>query len=239
MGSEMCIRDSLKVLAPFAPYISEYLYQAFVRKLDPENSKESVHLEDWPRVPAELLDEASWKAVSDLLEAAESVLAARMRAGIKRRWPIKHAIVVVDSNRIDHYRQASSVLKVYANVKTVEVVAKGTDLNVEGLEKVSEEPIEVYVDLRLDEETLLEGLARDVVRRIQVYRKELNLPIDSIVKKVELYSPDATLRKAIEVHKEYIARETRAAEIVLLTEPPKEGRRWHIEDRELIVRIEF
>ncbi len=235
----LALRELLKVLAPFAPYISEYLYQAFVRKLDPKNSKESIHLEGWPKIPANLLDEASWKAVSDLLEVAENILAARMRVGIKRRWPIKRAIVVVPSEHIDPYRQASHVLKVYANVKTVEIITKGTSLDVEGLEKVSEEPLEVYVDLRLDEETLLEGLARDVVRRIQVYRKELNLPIDAIVKRVELYSLDATLRKAIEVHREYIARETRAAEIILLSEPPQEGKKWHIEDRELIVRVQL
>lgn len=231
------IRDLLKVLAPFAPYISEYLYQAFVRRFDPSGSQESVHLERWPRVSKELLDEDMWRTVDELLNIAEKVLIARTKVGIKRRWPIKQVIVIVPQQRIDLYRRAANVIKVYANVKRVDVVSRDVHIDVKGLEKVADEPLEAYADLRLDEEVLLEGLARDVVRRIQVYRKELNLPIDMVVKRIEVYTADQLLKKAIEVHRDYIARETRASEVVLVDTPLQDGKKWLIEERELVVKL--
>ncbi len=231
----LVIRELLKVLAPFAPFIAEYLYHAYVKKLDPRNTLESVHMELWPSIPKELLDEEMWRTVDEMLRISEHVLSARMRVGIKRRWPIKKVVVVAPSERIEMLSRAVGVVKVYANVKEVQIVAE--EPREEGLELIAEEPYKVYAYLKIDEETLLEGLARDVVRRIQVLRKELNLPIDAMVSRVELYTPDNELRKAVERFRDYIARETRAKEVVLLDQPIPDGKKWSVEGKELLVKL--
>ncbi|HDI02376.1 MAG TPA: isoleucine--tRNA ligase, partial [Ignisphaera sp.] len=231
------IRELIKLIAPFAPYLAEYLYHAFVKKLSHREAKESVHLENWPTIPSELLDKESWKIVSDLFDVAESILAARMKAGIKRRWPIRKVIIVVPRNKIEQYREAQDVVKVYANIKNV--ILQHTKEAIENLELVCETPLPTYAKLELDEETLMEGLARDVIRRIQVYRKELELPIDTVIPKAYVFTMDELLRKAIEKYRDYISRETRVANLIVSDKPLTNARKWSIEGKELYIRLEL
>jgi len=229
------IKNVLKVLAPFAPFIAEYLYQAFVKRYDPK-ALESVHMESWPSIPKELLDESCWRGVEKMFVVAEAVLAARTRVGIKRRWPIKR-VVVVAREGLEDIAKGVDVVKIYANVKEIELVS---DVGkVEGLEKIYEDKdLVVYADLKLDEETLMEGLAKDVVRRVQVLRKEMDLPIDAWIDRLLIYAV-GDLRKAVERFRDYIARETRCREIVLLDAPPEGGRKSVVEGMELVIKLEI
>ena len=66
----------------------------------------------------------------------------------------------------------------------------------------------VYVDVSVPEHIAAEGYARDVIRRIQQLRKELELPVDAqIVTAIE--TADAAVRGYIDQHEELIAVETR------------------------------
>ncbi len=231
----LVLNAAIKAIAPYTPYIAEYLYQAFTRKLDP-NAKESVHLEEWPTVPSKLLDKETWSHVDKLLEAAEQVLTLRAKVGIKRRWPLKRAVIVVDAPElIEPYKKASKVLAVYANVKEIEVTTSAS--SVEGLEELEVPDIKVYVDVKLDEEILLEGLAREIVRRIQVMRRDLNLPLDAVVEKVIVATRDELLKKAVEKHRDYILGEVRSKTIEVVEEPPDKARRWKIEGREAWIKV--
>jgi isoleucyl-tRNA synthetase len=62
------LRAAIALLAPLTPFLAEYLYQAFIRKYEPDGSLETVHLEPWPSVPEEMLDR--------LLEAVDRKLKA-------------------------------------------------------------------------------------------------------------------------------------------------------------------
>ena len=67
------------------------------------------------------------------------------------------------------------------------------------------------LDTRLDADLISEGLARDVVRRIQQMRKEMDLEIEEYVR-VYIKAPDEFILM-IKRHEEYISGETRAREI--------------------------
>jgi hypothetical protein len=68
----------------------------------------------------------------------------------------------------------------------------------------------VYVDVSVPEHIAAEGYARDVIRRVQQLRKELELPVDAqIVTAVE--TADAAVQGYIDEHQELIATETRTA----------------------------
>ena len=70
----------------------------------------------------------------------------------------------------------------------------------------------VLMDKRLTEELTQEGLARDVVRFVQVARKEAGLELeDRIV--LSLQTDSGKLKAAIEACKNYIAAETLATEV--------------------------
>ncbi len=66
----------------------------------------------------------------------------------------------------------------------------------------------LVLDTHVSDELKLEGLAREVVNRIQTKRKELNLDYADRIS-VEYSAPDA-LAAAVEAHREYIAGETLA-----------------------------
>jgi isoleucyl-tRNA synthetase len=233
------LKSSILLLAPFTPFLSEYLYQVFVKKYE-ENAKLTIHLEEWPSLPKELLDEDTWRAANLLLEVAEKVLALRTERKLKRRWPLpRAAILVADASKappLEALKKATSVLARHANIKYVEVVDKEPDWAAEA-EEITVGPLKAYVVARLDEETLLEGLAREIIRRAQVLRKELDLPVDHVAARLVVYA-EGSLLKALEKHRDYIAREVRVKEIVVENKPPEKGRAWTVENSKLVLRLE-
>jgi isoleucyl-tRNA synthetase len=115
------LRRLLQAAAPLTPFITEYLYQAFVRKYEPE-APESIHLNSWPEVDPELLDEKTYTVVEELFAVAEKVLAARSERKLKRRWPLRRAVLIVKAGELrEAVSEAVSVLERFANIKRVEV----------------------------------------------------------------------------------------------------------------------
>lgn len=113
--------------------------------------------------------------------------------------------------------------------------------------EIVEEPVQGYsiarrdwgyaaISTKVSEELALMGLAREIIRRIQVMRKELGLSLtDNIL--VDIYSDEDSL-KSLERVADHIARETRSTSIRLLkTQAEVRGsivREWEI-DGELYV----
>jgi len=90
--------------------------------------------------------------------------------------------------------------------------------------------VRVYVTTEIREDLLLEGLAREIVRRIQVMRKEMDLSYDQRVN-VSL-SGDAELNRAAASHAEYIKRET-LADSLEVGEMEWEPKEWDVDGRKL------
>jgi len=227
------LKNTLKLVALFAPYIAEYLYQAVVKKYDP-TSHLSIHME---RLDIELpvkIDEMKVESVEELLKVSEHILSMRSAKGLKRRWPIKRVVILVsDESKLNAYRESASIITRYANVKEVVFDFPTKADAYSGLECSNIDGVGlVCTDFTVDEELLLEGLARDVIRRIQVLRKELSLPIDAKIKSLKLFTQDEELFKAITKHKSYIAVEVRAEHIeISKSSPPPQARKWDIEGK--------
>ncbi len=81
----------------------------------------------------------------------------------------------------------------------------------EGLAVASDHGLTVAVDTELTEELIAEGLARDVVRRVQSLRKEADFELDDRI--VTAYEGDERLVQAIEAWHDYIAAETLSEEL--------------------------
>jgi isoleucyl-tRNA synthetase len=93
----------------------------------------------------------------------------------------------------------------------------------------------VYVDTALTEGIESEGYAREVIRRIQEMRKELDLPIDASIR-VELDIADERVAGLAREHEALIAEEVRAEELA----PVEDGHRreWEVEGVEMTIAIE-
>lgn len=106
---------TLKVIAPFAPYLSDVLYE----HLWP--TKQSVHFDSWPVAEEpNLALEESMNVIQELLSATNY---ARERAKRSVRWPIADAIVETDDPKVGRALELfSDMYKTQANIKSVNTV---------------------------------------------------------------------------------------------------------------------
>ncbi len=105
----------------------------------------------------------------------------------------------------------------------------------EGYTRSGDVGLEVFVDITLDDELLTEGMARDVVRRIQTMRKELDL---GYTQKIHTrYTGDRELESAVESSADYIMKETLSK---TLDKGEFEGyeKKWDIDGKELSISID-
>jgi isoleucyl-tRNA synthetase len=91
----------------------------------------------------------------------------------------------------------------------------------------------VYMDMNITPELEREGIARDVVRRIQSLRKDMDLQYDRTVKMGIDGDPDVL--KAMQEHMEHISRETLAIEVVNGEIPGGTTGEWDILGKKLKV----
>lgn len=80
----------LAVLALYAPFIAEEIYQRLIRPLNNE-LPESVHLLDWPKV--DYIDKSLEEKMEIVKDVTSAIAAARNLARIKLRWPVKRVII--------------------------------------------------------------------------------------------------------------------------------------------------
>ena len=99
----------------------------------------------------------------------------------------------------------------------------------------------VYVDVTRTKELEAEGLVRDVTRRVQVMRKELDLKVEQTVKLLLQLSDDESVELA-ELYREYLATETRADSLELVGPTAKPSwdafgyvKEWEVDDLTLKV----
>jgi len=173
-----------KIMAPATPFIADYIYK------EVGGEKESVHLEEWPKVEKKLIDEKLEEKMKQVREICSLALQKRMEAGFKIRQPLNKL-------QIPKYKLEDELLDLIRdeiNVKEIEF----SDIK-EG----------VVLDTTITDELKEEGLVRDFVRSIQSKRKEMGLtPKDRI--KV-YYSENKDI---IEKHAEQIKKQVIAEEIV-------------------------
>ncbi len=95
--------------------------------------------------------------------------------------------------------------------------------------------LKIYIDSEIDKELEIEGLVRDVVRRIQTMRKELDLGYTQKI--ITYYDGDETLEEAVKKMEDYIRKETLTREL-----KPGEGegmkKKWEIEGKTITLYVD-
>lgn len=109
----------IPVLAVFAPFIAEALYQHVLKPTMP-NAPESVHLLDWPRADVSLIDRELERAVDIAREIISAVASIRARQKIKLRWPLRELVIEAKSDEVARaVERLLEVIKEMCNVKHV------------------------------------------------------------------------------------------------------------------------
>ncbi|MBA7696878.1 Isoleucine--tRNA ligase [subsurface metagenome] len=223
-----CLVTLSKLLAPFTPFLAEELYQNLVRSAFPQ-APDSVHLTDFPAADVTKIDKQLSDNTRVVMEVCSQGRAARSSAGIKVRQPLTHVVVSVASNKEQDIleRLKPQVLE-ELNVKDLEFRSNtevlkldGHGYAVSGLEVDREKGVKVPVSggvynvavpTDISPELLAEGLAREIVRRLQAMRRSAGFDIADRI--VTYYQGEADIRQVIEDFSDYIKQETLSLKLV-------------------------
>jgi len=297
------LRNWLIAASPVIPFFTEFIYQNVFRELE---GVESIHLFDWPSPRLDFIDEDVEREMEVIRVLADRVAAARMKAGLKLRQPVRSVIVFTDKRDVVNVVEKHvSLLRRILNSREVEVrearrveelveyrlkpvykrlgprlreltglalkrimerqgdiarelLSKGYyELDIDGNRvrieagdvevsvgymkgySVEESPLgTIALDTSLTDREVGEGLARDLVRRIQVMRKMMNLELNE---KIETFIKAPEDKKnLLKPFIEYMRGETGSLKIELVDEiPGGEGfvREWDIEGEVYVVMV--
>ncbi|PIU21525.1 MAG: isoleucine--tRNA ligase [Candidatus Diapherotrites archaeon CG08_land_8_20_14_0_20_34_12] len=163
----------LRLLAPIAPHITEYVYQGYGKKT--KDHKESIHLYDLPKVDNSLIDEKLEKEMNFVKEISQAVLSMRNENNFRLRWALKSLAIESNDSLVPNLKD---VLASMINVKKVYELKSEPKGNF----VVKEMPeAKIYLDKDVDSALKDEWELRELIRKIQDKRADLNLnPNDEV-----------------------------------------------------------
>ncbi|MFB6361062.1 MAG: isoleucine--tRNA ligase [Halobacteriales archaeon] len=116
------LREAVVMLAPFAPFVAEELYQ----RLTGDRGHPTVHMADWPTADAELRSPELETGIEVVRAVEEAGSHARQRAGRKLRWPVSRVVVdAADEGVVDPVAEHEDLLAERLNARSVGLVEPG------------------------------------------------------------------------------------------------------------------
>lgn len=117
-----------KVIAPFAPFMAETIYQNLVRSID-SAAPDSVHLCKWPESRSERFDQRLVHEMSIAREIASLARSLRTEHNLKVRQPLAECLVAIPKERDTSWvKRYIEDISEEINVKKIEVVADAASL---------------------------------------------------------------------------------------------------------------
>jgi len=111
------------MLHPLSPYISDFLYLACFP------DKKSILLEDWPVYNEKLINKQIVTSFNKSREIVSLSNAARMKAKLKRRWPIKKVWICSAAEDFFDLESILEMLKSQINVQDCTIIHFANDTN--------------------------------------------------------------------------------------------------------------
>jgi isoleucyl-tRNA synthetase len=204
----------MKLMAPFTPFLAEDIYQEIGM------DKESVHLEDWPTVDSDALDEEVLETMGRVRSIVSRALDKRSEAGINVRQVLSGLTVWLPSGALsDEYKGL-----ITGEVNLHDVFVEEGDYKVE-------------LDTELTDALVREGTIREITRRVNGLRKKAGLTIDDTI---ELYveTPHEEVNKALKEFDERLKTKVQALEVRTTGERPEQIKEFRANEFDIVVGIE-
>jgi len=165
-----------KIMAPISPFLSEKIWLDLF-------GKKSVHMETWPKVEKAKVDNKLEGGMKLAEQIIETMHALRQKRKMKIRWPIDRVFLKLNDKKQESLvRPLKTVLQNMGNVKDVVFVSKVTG------NKAGFEFGEIALGAVLKDEALL----RELVRKVQILRKENKLDVVKDKIKLEIETDPET-----------------------------------------------
>ncbi len=168
-----------QLLAPFSPFLVDHIWQELTKE---SNLSQSVHLSDWPNNTT-ISEDNIIIEMSKTRDFINQGLAQRANSSIKVRQPLA-SFTILDLNK--NYWE---IIAEELNVKKI-IIGK-----------------ELALDTNLTQALKEEGIAREVIRNIQSFRKQANFNVEDRIA-IKLTTTDEAIQKALINQKELIDTET-------------------------------
>lgn len=183
------------------------------------NAEERAAIEQYGDL---LMDELNVKKVSSLHKAADAVdyslnpLPRQLGQKYGSQFPaIRKAILAMDAEKAALKLLEGHSIAVEVNGETLEILPEEVEVRAQarsGFEVASEGAYLAALVTELTPELVQEGLAREVVRRVQDLRKQADLEIADRIRLY--YTATPALAEAIELYREYVMGETLTVELL-------------------------
>jgi isoleucyl-tRNA synthetase len=207
-----CLVTLSKLLAPFTPFLAEEIYQNLVGSVS-KDAPESVHLADFPVADKSKIDKKLAADTKLAMKISSLGRAARSEAGIKVRQPLAKVIVKVGAKKErEALERLTPQLLEELNVKGLEFAESVEELEKKGYVVVTEGSHSVAISKDIPAELLAEGVAREIVRRLQTMRRSAGFDIADHI--VTCYRGDDYIKRVMSDFADYIKQETLSKELV-------------------------
>ena len=188
-----CLVTVAKLMAPLAPFVAEEIYQNLVCSVDPD-APDSVHLADFPVADESLVDDDLMEATRLAMRISSMGRAARSKSGLKVRQPLASAAIRTRTpSERAFVAQVRPQIIDELNIKDIEILDDDSDLFRQAQEQAEGEAEAVLsvghytasleagylvaVNGEITPELAEEGLARELVHRIQGLRRAANFEV--------------------------------------------------------------
>lgn len=112
------LTDAMTLFAPLAPYFTEQVYK-HMAEIAPYLKEESIHLRAWPVANDDMIDEQLEQDFVVARDAIAAVLAARDKAQLGVRWPVKEVRFDCTTSQRDAIKRLADLIKVQTNIKEI------------------------------------------------------------------------------------------------------------------------
>lgn len=191
------------LLAPFAPFFAERLYQ------DVNGPKMSVHLDRWPKAEERVIDA---QLVEDMHWIREVTTSAHEARAVSK-MPVRQALASLTV----HLRDTAHAARLSQRTELLTILRE--EINVEkiilnGGAETDETGRRIELDTKLTPELKKKGLARELARNVMNGRKQLGLtPNDTIALSIAVSDPG--VRETIESLAPVLAKDVKANSCVV------------------------
>src|SRR5918994_171630 len=153
------------MLHPLCPYISDYLYLVCF------SCRKSILLEAWPKLEEEFVNkqiEATFDKLRDVVSLSN---AARMKAKLKRRWPIRSVWICSGARDFFDDESISENLKTQINVQNYIMIRFQSDTDLHKLLSLLEQGVPVIPKIRLSKKNIGQRAKGDLEKVLQSFEK--------------------------------------------------------------------
>jgi isoleucyl-tRNA synthetase len=155
------------MLHPYSPFITEYLYLRCFSYL----KKSSILLERWPKYEGQLVNRTIEEAFDKSKEVISLANAARMKVQLKRRWPMKEAIICSPDLTFLSVDGISNIIKNQLNVENYALVEIHDDTELVKLTSLLENKLPIVPKIELIRKNIAPSVKGNIDKVIIAFEK--------------------------------------------------------------------